>query len=313
MRKEFEFIDFLKHRFRLSKIGDDCAVLQVEEEKELVVTADLLVEGVDFLIDWADATQIGHKALAVSLSDIAAMGANPRWALVSIGVSQELWKTDFVEKFYEGWFSLAKDFSVELVGGDISKSEILVIDSVVIGEVEKGKAIRRDGAKVNDKIFVTGFLGEAAAGLRLLKNRKSEPKRLILRQLEPMPRIKTGRLICQNSIASSMIDISDGLSTDLWHICKMSHVGARIFADAIPMSEELQRIFNFPESLELALHGGEDFELLFTVNPENVDKLSSLSKETQITLIGEVVASSQIELVFKDKIDILAPKGFQHF
>lgn len=314
MRTEFEFIDFLHSRFDLRKIGDDCAVLDFGLEKDLVITADLLIEEVDFILEWTSAEQLGHKALAVSLSDIAAMGAMPRYGLVSLGINQTLWGSEFLDRFYEGWFNLAKEFSVELVGGDISKSEKFLVDSIVIGEIEKGKAIKRDKAKEGDRVFVTGFLGDAAAGLKLLRDGNREFKTLVLRYLKPMPRVKVGRFLSQNSIANAMIDISDGLSSDLWHICKASGVGARIFVSSIPLSSDLCRAFeSSEEQLELALHGGEDFELLFTVSPEKMDRLADYFLDVQITCIGEIIKGSHVEIVFSDRTEILEPKGFRHF
>jgi thiamine-monophosphate kinase len=176
---EFEFIEKLKNKFptfrnpqssSLVGIGDDCAVLPKDSKTDLVITADLLVEDIDFRLSWSKPEFIGHKALAVSLSDVAAMGAKPAWAMLSIGVPASIWKTDFVEKFYDGWFRLAEKFQVELIGGDVSKTpDKIVIDSIVAGGVKKNKAILRSGAKVGDLIFVTGNLGGAAAGLKLLE------------------------------------------------------------------------------------------------------------------------------------------------
>ncbi|MDM7924382.1 MAG: thiamine-phosphate kinase, partial [Pyrinomonadaceae bacterium] len=219
MRSEFEFIDHIKKTYGLSRIGDDCAVLPKDAETELVITADMLVEDVDFKLKWTSPKFIGHKALAVSLSDIAAMGAVPKWAILSLGVPKEQWKNRFVDEFYEGFMSLAERFGVELVGGDVSQVPgKIVLDSVVGGEVTRGGAVLRSGAKPGDKIYVTGRLGGAAGGLRLLKNgvRYGEQasvaeNELILRQLTPWPRIDDGRILGEAGV-SAMIDISDGLS-----------------------------------------------------------------------------------------------------
>ncbi len=333
MRKsEFGFIDDLQKRFRLKKIGDDCAVLEKDEKTDLVITADLLVEDIDFRLNWASAEQIGHKSLAVSLSDIAAMGAKPLYAIITLGITESLWKTDFVEKFYTGWFKLAKCEKVELIGGDISKSNKgFFVDSIVLGEVQKGKAILRSGAKVGDLIFVSGYLGNAALALKLLEesngidkkteiealsSRKSKLfERLLLCQLEPNPQTKLGQIIGSNQLATAMIDISDGLSSDLWQICRASRVGARIFAERIPISHQLRSIVSSEqEALKLALHGGEDFQLLFTVNPEKVVDLDRhVSRGMKITCIGEITESQKVEIVFTDKIEPLKPKGFSHF
>src|SRR5436190_1700034 len=163
MKSEFEFINDLKSRFSLDKVGDDCAVLPKDDKTDLLVTADLLIEDIDFRLEWTTPEFLGHKALAVSLSDIAAMSGTPKWALLSIGVAENLWKTDFLDRFYAGWHKLAAKYELELVGGDISRShDKLVIDSIVGGEVQHGKAILRSGAKPGDGIYISGTLGGAA-------------------------------------------------------------------------------------------------------------------------------------------------------
>jgi thiamine-monophosphate kinase len=333
MRKsEFSFIDDLRRHFKLKKIGDDCAILRKDKKTDLVITADLLVEDIDFRLNWASAEQIGHKALAVSLSDIAAMGAKPLYALVTLGIPESLWETDFVEKFYTGWFKLAKREKIELIGGDISKSNKgFFIDSIVLGEVQKGKAILRSGAKVGDLIFVSGYLGNSALALKLLEenntidnktetevlsSKKSKlSERLLLFQLEPNPQTKLGQIIGSRQLATAMIDISDGLSSDLWQICQASRVGARIFAERIPISRQLRSVVaSEHEALKLALHGGEDFQLLFTVNPEKVVDLERhVPRGKKITCIGEITESQKAEIVFADRIEPLQPKGFSHF
>jgi thiamine-monophosphate kinase len=273
MKSEFEFIENLRRRRNLSKIGDDCAVLPKDSKTDLVITTDLLIEDIDFRLDWSKPEFIGHKALAVSLSDVAAMGAKPVWAMLSIGIPEEIWKTDSVEKFYDGWFRLAKKFNVELVGGDVSKSpDKIVIDSIVAGEVFRGKAVLRSGARAGDLIFVTGVLGGAAAALKLLENgekyENSESNKLLLRQLKPNPQTDIGKILGTKNLATSLIDISDGLTGDLFHICAESKVGAKMFADKIPVEIAISNFKFQISNLEFALFGGEDFELLFTVDPK---------------------------------------------
>ena len=227
MKTEFEFIENLKTKFAVHSpqsairigIGDDCAVLPKDSKTDLVITTDLLVEDIDFRLDWTIPEFLGHKALAVSLSDISAMGANPVWAMLSIGVPAQIWKTDFVEKFYDGWFALAAKYNVELVGGDVSKTpDKIVIDSIAAGETKKGKAILRSTAKPDDLIFVTGKLGGAALGLQLLEsgerfdeNSKNSIQKLLLQQLKPEPQIEIGKILSEKNLAASMIDKSDGL------------------------------------------------------------------------------------------------------
>lgn len=322
MKTEFEFIKSLQKEFSLEKIGDDCAVLPKDGRTDLVITTDLLVEDVDFRPEWTRPQFLGHKALAVSLSDVAAMGAKPVWAMLSLGVPEKIWKTDFVEELYEGWFNLARKFEVELVGGDVSKTpDKIVIDSIAAGEVKKGNAVLRSGAQVGDLICVTGEMGAAAAGLRLLEKGErydaSPHKDILLRQLKPDPQTEIGQMLGEKNLATSLIDLSDGLSGDLFHICRESRVGAKIFADKIParlFSDEFASIFSQSETIDFILSGGEDFELLFTVNPKKYFQLENETKNFKISLIGEVTANTEIiELVSADKVEILEPKGFHHF
>lgn len=310
MPKEFEFINKIRNQFSLEKIGDDCAVLPKNETHDMLITSDLLVEDIDFRRSWMIPKFLGHKALAVSLSDIAAMGGKPLYSMLSIGIPQDIWKTDFVDEFYEGYLSLANNFGVELIGGDVSKSpDKIVIDSTVVGEVENGKAILRSGAKIGDLIYVTGELGGAIAGLKLLENQTDNFDELKLKQLKPFPRIKESQSLVK--LINSMIDISDGLSSDLRHICESSQVGAKIYADKIPLDKNLKNFINdFSEQLYFALNGGEDFELIFTVNPKK-----KLQKNFHhFYCFGEITANvGIIELIDQKKTTILETKGYQHF
>ncbi|HLA96076.1 MAG TPA: thiamine-phosphate kinase [Pyrinomonadaceae bacterium] len=316
---EFEFIKNIKKKYGLERVGDDCAVLPKDGATDLVVTTDLLVEDVDFKLDWTTPEFLGHKALAVSLSDIAAMGAEPKWAMLSIGVPDAIWNSKFLDRFYEGWHELAAFHSVELVGGDVSKTAgKFVIDSIVGGEVPKGLAILRSGAKAGDSIYVTGPLGGSAAGLRLLNEgvRGDIPESddrfpLLLKQLKPAPRLEFGKLLREGSFATAMIDISDGLSSDLSHISRASGVGATIHANELPFDGQLMNIAGTVDAmLDLALNGGEDFELLFTGDEEKI----SQSKIDDIFRIGEITANTGVvELIRDGNASLLAPGGFRHF
>jgi thiamine-monophosphate kinase len=340
MKTEFEFITNLKKKSAKQPnsavrvgIGDDCAVLPKDSKTDLVITTDLLIEDIDFRLEWTTPEFIGHKALAVSLSDVAAMGAKPFWSMLSIGVPEKVWKSDFVGKFYEGYLNLAKEYGVKLIGGDVSKTpDKIVIDSIVAGEAVKNKAILRSGAKVGDLIFVTGKLGGAAAGLKLLeegarfeKGSKSFVQKLLLRQLKPNPQVKLGQILGGKIPATAMIDLSDGISSDLAHLCRESQVGAKIFADKIPLIRNI-----FPqyrksaklkdakkqnsEELDFALNGGEDFELLFTINPKKKFLLEKALKKHKFSHIGEITANVEIvELIIDGETTILEPKGFRHF
>lgn len=318
MVSEFQFIENIKSQYSVEKIGDDCAVLPKDSVTDLLLTADMLVEDIDFRLDWTTPEFLGHKALAVSLSDIAAMGGEPKWAMLSIGIPTNVWNTRFIDRFYEGWFTLARQHGVELVGGDVSRSpDKIILDSIVGGEAPKGKAILRSRAKPGDSIYVTGFLGGAAGGLMLLesgsraKNSNKTQKELINRQLRPIPQITIGKQLLTLGLPSAMIDISDGLSSDLEHICRPSGVGARLEAKYLPVDANLGELaMTDKERTGLAINGGEDFELLFTSHTKEI----SPAIIPGIHHIGEVTANTEIiEIVDGGKSSILPFRGYRHF
>ena len=343
-RNEFDFIEAVRRRAAqvpaspsspnhlsslVTGIGDDAAVIRQQTGGATVISADLLVEDIDFRRDPCRPVLLGHKALAVSLSDIAAMGARPRWALLSIGVSQDIWDGSFVDEFYEGFFKLADHYDVRLIGGDVSRTpDKIVIDSIVLGDCEAEGSVSRNGAKPGDLIFVTGSLGGAAAGLRLLERgarvgqeHPDEPEwklvqELILRQLRPEPRVGWGLVLGEEKLASAMIDISDGLSSDLHHICRESNVGSQIIAAQLPIDAPVSDLCGRRalDPLLLALHGGEDFELLFTVTPENVVKLPVKVDGVPITCIGEIKdAADGIRIAEGSRVWDLPAEGWTHF
>jgi thiamine-monophosphate kinase len=306
-------------------IGDDAAVTAVRSGFESVVTTDLLVEEIDFVLDRShtSARDLGHKALAVSLSDIAAMGARPRWSLLSIGVPRQRFEDRFFEELYKGFYALAEKYGVELIGGDISRTpDRVVIDSILIGEVRRARAVLRSGAAPGDQIFVTGSLGGAAAGLRLLQvesaaneNKPARAERkLIERQNRPSPRVEWGRLLGEKRLATAMIDVSDGLSLDLSHICRESGVGARIDASTLPIDPSIERAGFGDQALAFALNGGEDFELLFTVRPREASKIPDEASGVSCVRIGEVTRHREKLVVLIDgEEQALSPQGFDHF
>lgn len=317
MKNEFEFISDLKSRFSLDKVGDDCAVLPKDDETDLLITSDLLIEGIDFRLEWTTPEFLGHKALAVSLSDIAAMGGTPRWALLSVGIPEMLWKTDLLDRFYDGWHQLARKYDVELVGGDVSRSpDKLVIDSTAGGEVPLGRAILRSGARSGDAIFVTGFLGGAAAGLKWLEaggkfrdSSSASERHITLRQLQPLPQVQTANVLQEYKLPTAMLDISDGLSSDLRHLCTASEAGGRIYVESLPIDPAIADPVG-TGGLELALHGGEDFELLLTVPQDK----ATVAFDLGFHHIGEITGhSGQIELIKDGNSTILEPKGYHHF
>jgi thiamine-monophosphate kinase len=317
-------------------IGDDAAVFHAGASRDTVITTDLLVEDIDFFRTLADPRALGHKSLAVSLSDIAAMGARPRFALLSLGVPQTTWESSFLEDFYAGLFALAETHGVALIGGDVSRTpDRIVIDSIVIGEVERDGAILRSGAQVGDQIFVTGALGGAAAGLRLLERSLTLPDdlahsfpaefdELAARQTRPTPRVEWGALLGESALATAMIDLSDGLSSDLAHLCRESNVGAVLDWSQIPIDPLLRNDGALADNSfthavvadahQLALHGGEDFELLFTVHPRDLLKLPRELAGVPVTRIGEITdAVEGIKLQRHQHLEDLRPAGFEHF
>ena len=316
---EFEFIKNIKKKYGLDLVGDDCAVLPKDNENDLLLTADMIVEEIDFKLDWTTPQLLGQRSLAVSLSDIAAMGGDVTWGMLSLGVPEHLWEPRFLDAFYEGWHDLAAMYEVDLVGGDVSRTtNRFVIDSIVGGIVPKGKAILRSGARCGDGVFVSGPLGGAAAGLKLLKEgtrydpKSSDPQSLmILKQLRPLPQLRLGKQLQEDGLATSMIDLSDGLSSDIAHICRASGTGARIFAEEMPFDADLLEVAgSVDEMLELTLHGGEDFELLFTADPEKLFA-AGLS---DVFRIGEITDNpGVIEVVRGGTTELLPAKGYRHF
>ena len=307
-------------------IGDDAAVFRASSQADFCITTDLLIEEIDFRRQTTTPRFLGHKALAVSLSDIAAMGARPRFCLLSVGISADIWQTRFLDQFYKGFFALADEHGVALVGGDVSRTpERIVIDSIVIGETKHGRAVLRSGARPGDHIFVTGALGGAAAGLQLLEQGARLPSRstrrttsardqLLFRQLRPTPRVEWGAWLGEKGLATTMIDLSDGLSSDLAHLCRESGVGALIDAAHVPSDPNLKRFKLEADPLSLALHGGEDYELLFTVRPRQARQLPAEIAGVSVTRIGEItdgVHGCQIKI--GGRTQALKPAGFVHF
>lgn len=328
MPLESEIIDRLKKRDRTDPrvrigIGDDAAVIETEGSADLVVCCDLLVEGVHFKPEWTPPKLLGRKSLAVSLSDVAAMGGTPRFATTSIALPQ--WcSSEYVDQFFDGLFAMAQSSGVSIIGGDTSSSrDSLFIDVTVIGECARGQAVGRRGAKSGDRIFVSGSLGGSALGLLLfeqgfrLSDGKENPLRIpASRHLTPEPKLALGREIGCLGLASSMIDISDGLSTDLWHILDESNVGARIKAESIPIDQSTISIAQDRgiDAVELALSSGEEYELLFTVGPANIERVQQLAQSIgeSVTEIGFVVDSGGFQLERDNSVSAVEPGGYQH-
>lgn len=286
-------------------IGDDCAILRLPSKDEALLTTDFSLEGVHFRREWQSPECIGHRCLTRGLSDIAAMGGRPIAAFLSLALPGNC-SQKWVDRFLRGFLNLAKKYKVELAGGDTAQSPTGVLaDVMVVGSVTKGRALLRSGASVGDQIYVTGTLGESAAALSLLSRNKIKR-----RDVFPEPRIEIGEWLQKNRAASACIDISDGLSTDLAHICNESGVGAVIEAEAIPIHLH-SSARRSDAGLDLALHGGEDYELLFTA--ARAKRLPTHIAGVRITRIGEIVRGSGMKMTQAGKQSVLKARGWEHF
>jgi thiamine-monophosphate kinase len=289
-------------------IGDDAAVLDTRTDRKLVIAVDTIVEGAHFPLE-AKAADIGYRALAVNLSDMAAMGAEPSWFTLSLSLptSDERW----VEQFAAGLFELAQAHDVALVGGDTVKGP-RVITIQIAGWVEADRWLTRSGARPGDLVIVSGQPGEAAGGLAILQQSLSSSAaagRLQQRFLRPIPRVKLGRQL--REFATAAMDVSDGLLTDLDKLCAASHCGASIDVDALPISADLRATFDEDTCLDYALAGGDDYELLFTIPRESLSRLSSL--DVTCTAIGEITASSRVVCQRAGVPVAIKRRGYDHF
>ncbi len=327
---ELALIDRIANKSRkyksdvLKGIGDDTAVVKLNKDKCLLYTCDALVSGVHFSEKYSTPYQIGRKAAAINISDVAAMGGKPNHFLVSLFLPKGITEK-FIDELYQGLTEECNLYDIDIIGGNIAKSNQFIIDLFLIGEVSPNNLLLRSGAKVGDIVLVTGNLGDSAAGLRLLQNPKinisiTDKKRLTSRHLTPTPRVKEGTLIAQLKKASSMIDISDGLSSDLGHICEESKVGVRLFIDKIPISNSVKKVAKLMKLsfIYLALNGGEDYELCFTVPKKYTsDIFYKLEKETKtkVTVIGEIIPKIQGRWLIDgtEKKFPLKAKGWDHF
>lgn len=275
--------------------GDDCAILNIPAGFELAISTDTLVGGVHFLMD-TPAADIGHKMLAVNLSDLAAMGATPLAVSVAATFPSDT-SESFVSELATGFFALSHQHDLQIIGGDLTSGP-LSFSLNIYGLLPQGKALKRSGAKVGDLIVVSGELGDAAAALKF-----PEPA-LLERSRRPTPRVELGQQLLNH--ASSCLDISDGLTQDLSHLLKASGVGAKLDLSVIPVSDDLLKTVDSEQALQYALHGGDDYELCFTIS---TDELAALGLEN-VTVIGEVIAGSGIVDLQGNAVQV---KGWQHF
>jgi len=291
---EFRLIQRFKRKIRVDSSvikgsGDDCAVLKLDKQNYQLLTCDMLMEGVDFTLK-DNPYLIGRKAIAVSLSDIAACSGQPRYCVISLGLPGNT-AIKFIDKLFQGMLDISRKYKVNIVGGDLSRSPKIIIDVSMLGQVEKKRLTLRSKALQGDIIFVTGPLGGSILG----------------KHLNFTPRLNEARFLSRNFKINAMIDISDGLAQDLGHILNQSNCGAVIYEDLIPLSKEA-------DGLSAALNGGEDFELLFTLSRKEAGKLLKV-KRPRFRPIGEIMAKDYgFKLIDKQKRALnVRPKGFQHF
>ena len=302
-------------------IGDDCALLRPRPGEDIAVTTDLSIDSRHFRLDWHPPESIGHRALARGLSDLAAMGARPLAAFLSLGLPSALAAArrgkSWTDRFYDGLLALAAAHHTSLAGGDLAESPVALADIVLVGAVPRGRALLRSGARSGNAIYVTGALGGAAAGLKALAHltsarraRLATPAQCtpaLAAHLYPQPRIAQGLWLQRRRAVTSAIDISDGLSSDLMHLCEESSLSAEIQASALPIAPGA--------SLQQALHGGEDYELLFTA-PASARLPRSIAG-VPLTRIGRMTprraAQPRILLLSQQGAQPLEPQGWQHF
>jgi len=321
-QSEFSLIDhFFKARGAVRNdvsvaIGDDGAVSSVPDGYQLVTAVDTLVNGVHFPVD-SKAFDIGYKALAVNLSDLAAMGAEPAWATLALTMpnADESW----LQQFCDGFFQLAEEFNVQLIGGDTTQGPLSVTVQVM-GLVPQGQAVLRSGAKTGDAIYVSGCIGDAALGLRIHQQQiapsslsRQQSEALCARLYRPYPRVALGKAL--RGIASSMIDVSDGLAADLIHILDASRVGATIELENIPVSDHMQAVGELVDTVANVLGGGDDYELCFTVPEDKTTKLADISQQLSLNVkrIGAIKAGKGLSIL-KNGLEVKPRQlGFEHF
>jgi thiamine-monophosphate kinase len=294
-------------------IGDDAAIVNIPKDHQIVITVDTLVEGIHFPRE-TSARDIGHKALAVNLSDLAAMGASPAWVTLALTMpkADEQW----LQEFSEGFFNLAAQYAVDLIGGDTTRGP-LSITVQAHGLVPQGQAVMRAGARPGDLIYVTNTLGNAGLALGHLQKKLQLSVQYqaesLARLNRPTPRIAESLLL--RNKASAMIDISDGLAADLSHILQQSEVGATVHVEKIPCSHALLQTVSQEKAYQLALISGDDYELCFTLPPNHQLQLEHImaTKGYSITCIGEIQKQPKLELLLNHKPFLLSRQGYEHF
>ncbi|MFZ5995709.1 MAG: thiamine-phosphate kinase [Thermodesulfobacteriota bacterium] len=318
LRKNFSRV---KRPDILRGIGEDCAVIPMSRTRHLLVTTDTLVEGIHFRLDYTTPYLLGKKAMAVNLSDVASMGGAPTHAFLNLALPEEL-PVSFVRQLIQGINFWCRRYSVPIIGGDtVSCPYGVVLTITVLGEGHKGEIALRSGAREGDLIFVSGYLGDAAAGLALLAGkRKPDPayRRLVRAQLDPIPQLELGRYLAGHKLASAMIDLSDGLATDLAHIAEESGVAAEIDYGNLPISVACCKLAkeSGASARAWALFGGEDYGILFTVSPDNAEKIKKEVKSLTGAgpfCVGKIVKGRGVFLWEGGYKKDITHKGYDHF
>ena len=307
----------------LEGIGDDCAIFTGSGPHNWLVTTDMLVESVHFDRSWHPPDLLGRKSIAVNLSDIAAMGGTPLFALASVALPPQIGK-DWMEQWSTGAAAILEEFGCTLIGGDTVKGPVLTINIVVLGSATKQGTILRRTAGVDENIYVSGNLGYAAAGLEICRQpelfesfKQDEIDPFIEKHLNPIPRVKLGRTLAASGLVSAMQDISDGVATDLAHICTQSGVGAEVRADLLPGAYTLEKVCRRLNSaaVDLQLSGGEDYELLVTVKKGKDEALLALLQERgggTLYRVGRTVPEQSVRLISAEGSRDIGFKGYQH-
>ena len=320
---EFGLIDLIKRKtFSKDKrvlvnIGDDAAVIKPSKDKLLIFTTDTLMEKVHFDLGYFTFEQIGWRAMVANLSDIAAMGGLPKFALVTLGLSKSI-SVENVISIYNGMIAIGKRYKCKVIGGDtLFSPKGIFVSIALLGEVEKKNLVKRSGAKKGDLICVTGDLGEAQAGLEFLKKNPRKKSPLVRKHLNPFPRIDEARTLIKNLKINSMIDISDGLSSELFHLSEENDLGAVIYETKIPISPNCIKAGNLLKKSPLlwALSSGEEYELLFTISRKELPPLEKVKRKIKVSIIGEMVDRKET-VVLQEKSGKkrrLRKTGFKHF
>jgi thiamine-monophosphate kinase len=306
-----------KDRRLVLPIGDDAAAFRTRPGRLILVSTDALVEGIHFDLTYCSPEDVGWKALAVNLSDIAAMGGTPLYATTSLALTRKT-SADFVARLYRGLASIARQHAVTLIGGDTCRSpQGIFLDVTIIGEVKPAHMLTRQRARPGDLLYVTGELGGSSVGFELLsRSRRKIPRSaMIRRHLRPQPRCAAGRFLAERKLASAMIDLSDGLSTDLARLCEQSGVGALVEASQLPLAKlpGRQGQYLHRDLRQHALHGGEDYELLFAVPPRLSQPIPEQIDGLPVHRIGRVTRATGVWLLDGQRKLRLHPGGFDHF